>query len=181
MKKSLKFLIIFGVIAVVGAAIFFSRQRSTRDTVEVEAEALELRDLSAVVEASGQIEPAVSVDISSDVIGRIVALGAEEGDRVTAGQFLIQIDPTQFEQRLAQLDAALDTARSSLREAEATPSASLVAERLSIRGAVLSTRIGWLLRAPSSSCVLSTRTSWWPPAGMKPPRRRCARRRPRWP
>jgi HlyD family secretion protein len=88
--------------------------------VEVEAELLELRDLAAVVEASGQIEPAVSVDISSDVIGRIIALGAEEGDRVKAGQFLIQVDPTQFEMRVAQLDAALDAARSSLLEVDAS-------------------------------------------------------------
>jgi HlyD family secretion protein len=120
MKKSLKFLIIFGVIAVVAAAVFFSRQRSTRDVVEIEAELLEQRDLTAVVEASGQIEPAVSVDISSDVIGRIIALGAEEGDRVKAGQFLIQVDPIQFEMRVAQLDAALDAARSSLLEMEAS-------------------------------------------------------------
>ena len=124
MKNSLKFLIFIGVIAAVAAAIFFSRQRSLRDVVEVEAELLEHRDLSAVVEASGQIEPAVSVDISSDVIGRIIALGAEEGDRVKKGQFLIQVDPTQFEMRVAQLDAALDAARSSLLEVEASMGAA---------------------------------------------------------
>ena len=124
MKNSLKFLIFIGVIAAVAAAIFFSRQRSLRDVVEVEAELLEHRNLSAVVEASGQIEPAVSVDISSDVIGRIIALGAEEGDRVKKGQFLIQVDPTQFEMRVAQLDAALDAARSSLLEVEASMGAA---------------------------------------------------------
>jgi HlyD family secretion protein len=124
MKKSFKFLIILGVIAIAAGAIFFSRQRSTRDVVEVEAELLEHRNLAAVVEASGQIEPAVSVDISSDVIGRIIALGAEEGDRVTVGQFLVQVDPTQFEMRVAQLDAALDAARSSLLEVEASLASS---------------------------------------------------------
>jgi HlyD family secretion protein len=124
MKNSLKFLIFIGVIAAVAGAIFFSRQRSLRDVVEVEAELLEHRNLSAVVEASGQIEPAVSVDISSDVIGRIIALGAEEGDQVKKGQFLIQVDPTQFEMRVAQLDAALDAARSSLLEVEASMGAA---------------------------------------------------------
>jgi len=73
-----------------------------------------------VVEASGQIEPAVSVDISSDVIGKIIAMGAEEGDVVKAGQFLIQIDPAQFEQRAAGLEAELATAQTSLLEVQAS-------------------------------------------------------------
>ncbi|MCZ6600045.1 MAG: efflux RND transporter periplasmic adaptor subunit [Acidobacteria bacterium] len=120
MKKSVKLVIfLVGIVVVVGA-IFISRQRSTRDEVTVEVETVEARDLSSVVEASGQIEPAVSVDISSDVIGRIIALGAEEGDRVTKGQFLVQVEPTLFQQRVNQLNAALDAARSNLQEVEAS-------------------------------------------------------------
>jgi len=120
MKKSVKILIFAGVIVIVAGAVYLSRQRSTRDEVTVEVEAVEVRDLASVVEASGQIEPAVSVDISSDVIGRIIDLGAEEGDRVKKGQFLIQIDPTVFQQRLNQLNAALDAARSNRQEVEAS-------------------------------------------------------------
>ena len=120
MKKSVKFLIFIGAVVIVAGAVYISRQRSTRDEVTVEVEAVEARDLSSVVEASGQIEPAVSVDISSDVIGRIIELGAEEGDRVTKGQFLIQVEPTLFQQRVNQLDAALDGARSNLQEVEAS-------------------------------------------------------------
>ena len=120
MKKSVKIVIFLVAIAVVVGAIVISRQRSTRDEVTVEVETVEARDLSSVVEASGQIEPAVSVDISSDVIGRIIALGAEEGDRVTKGQFLVQVEPTLFQQRVNQLNAALDAARSNLQEVEAS-------------------------------------------------------------
>ncbi|MCZ6834113.1 MAG: efflux RND transporter periplasmic adaptor subunit [Acidobacteria bacterium] len=120
MKKSVKLVIFLVAVVVVVGAIFISRQRSTRDEVTVEVETVEARDLSSVVEASGQIEPAVSVDISSDVIGRIIALGAEEGDRVTKGQFLVQVEPTLFQQRVNQLNAALDAARSNLQEVEAS-------------------------------------------------------------
>ncbi len=119
MKRWVKILIVVVVVAVLAAAVVISRQRSTHEEVEVEVEAVEARDLTAVVEASGQIEPKVSVDISSDVIGKIMAMGAEEGDRVKKGQFLIQIDPIQFEQRAARLEAELATARTNLAEAEA--------------------------------------------------------------
>ena len=119
MKSSVKILIFLLVIAGLVSAVYVSRQRSSQEEIEVEAEAVETHDLTAVVEASGQIEPKVSVDISSDVIGKIVAMGAEEGERVRKGQFLIQIDPVQFEQRVARLEAELATARTNLAEAEA--------------------------------------------------------------
>ena len=119
MKTSAKVIIGIGVIAALAAVVVVSRTRSNRDAVKVEAEPVERRSLVSVVEASGQIEPAVSVDISSDVIGRIVEMGADEGDRVTKGQFLIQVDPTQLQQRVSRLEAALATARTSKNEAEA--------------------------------------------------------------
>jgi len=93
--------------------------RAGRDATEVEAEKVARQGVTSIVEASGQIEPKVSVDISSDVIGRIVAVGVEEGDLVRRGQFLVQVDPTQFEQRSARSRAELEAMRTALDEATA--------------------------------------------------------------
>ena len=98
------------VLGAVGAAVVFNLQGDRTPTTEVEVETVKTRELVSIVEASGQIEPSVSVDISSDVIGRIVAIGPEEGDLVQKGDFLLQIDPTQLEQRVAQFAAARDSA-----------------------------------------------------------------------
>ena len=43
--------------------------------------------------ASGKIQPKRSVNISADTMGRVTDLAVDEGDRVTKGQFLLQIDP----------------------------------------------------------------------------------------
>lgn len=119
MKTSVKVVVGLAVVGGLVALVLVSRSRSTEETLKIEADAVAARDLTSIVEASGQIEPKVSVDISSDVIGRIVDMGVDEGDVVHKGQFLIQVDPTQFEQRAARLEAELASTRTSLQEAQA--------------------------------------------------------------
>ena len=55
------------------------------------------RDLVSAVTASGKIEAKTSVDISADITGRIIQIAVREGDLVNKGQFLIQIDPAQYQ------------------------------------------------------------------------------------
>ena len=119
MKTRTKILIGTLVVAGLAGVIVVSRMRSGRDATEVEAEKVARQGVISIVEASGQIEPKVSVDISSDVIGRIIAVGVEEGDLVRRGQFLVQVDPTQFEQRAARSQAELEAMRTMLDEATA--------------------------------------------------------------
>ena len=61
--------------------------------VEVRIEPVQKRDLIASVTASGQVRPQTKVDVASDVSGKIIKLSVKEGQMVTAGQFLLQIDP----------------------------------------------------------------------------------------
>lgn len=119
MKTRTKILVGTLVVAGLAGVVTVSRMRAGRDATEVEAEKVARQGVTSIVEASGQIEPKVSVDISSDVIGRIIAVGVEEGDFVRRGQFLVQVDPTQFEQRQARSQAELATMRTTLDEASA--------------------------------------------------------------
>jgi len=76
--------------AIVGANLYFKRDKG----VSVTTETIRTRDLEAIVSASGKIQPKRSVNISSDSVGRVVNLMVNEGDRVKAGQFLLQIETT---------------------------------------------------------------------------------------
>ncbi|HVG49231.1 MAG TPA: efflux RND transporter periplasmic adaptor subunit [Rubellimicrobium sp.] len=49
-------------------------------------------DVQAKVSANGRIQAQKKVDISATIPGQITRLAVEEGDRVTKGQFLLQID-----------------------------------------------------------------------------------------
>ncbi len=107
--------VLFGVAAVlagVGLAalgVYYSRA----DDPLVDVERIARRNLEAVVSASGTVEPQLSVDISSSVMGRVTRLAVNEGERVTAGQFLLQIDPES-------LQAAVDSGVAGLRAAESS-------------------------------------------------------------
>ena len=51
--------------------------------------------------ASGKIQPKRQVNISANTMGRVTRLAVEEGQRVKAGQFLLEIDPRSLEGQLA--------------------------------------------------------------------------------
>ena len=79
--------------------------------VEVRMEEVALQDLVATVTVSGNIRARRAVDISADVMGRIIELNVEEGDDVTAGEVLLRIDPSQLEAAVSRAQASLSQAQ----------------------------------------------------------------------
>ena len=87
---------------------------ASRRAPTVTVETIRARDLEAIVSASGKIQPKRLVNISADTSGRVVNLAVNEGDRVTKGQFLLQIDPKSLRTRVDSGTASLEAAESSL-------------------------------------------------------------------
>ena len=88
--------------------------------VEVRIEAVQKRDLVASVTASGQVRPQTKVDVASDVSGKIMKLSVKEGQMVTEGQFLLQIDPSQPQAAVERSEAVVASARRSSRRRRPT-------------------------------------------------------------
>ena len=111
--------VIIGIIVVVvlgaaaGANIYFRREQGP----SVEAEAIRTRDLEAIVSASGRVQPKRQINISANQMGRVTRLAVEEGQRVKAGQFLLEIDPRQLEGQLQRGEASVAAAKSGLAQA----------------------------------------------------------------
>ena len=115
MKLGIAAIVVVAIVAVVATAAAKSGAKGTL----VRIESVEARDLVASVTASGQVMPSRKVDLSADITGRITRLAVKEGDIVTEGQFLLQIDPQQFEAQVLRAEAALANARASLAQARA--------------------------------------------------------------
>jgi HlyD family secretion protein len=113
-KKIIIAVVALVLIASAGGFAWWTR-RSTAPTVTVEA--IRARDLEAVVSASGKIQPKRFVNISADTSGRVVDLAVNEGDRVTVGQFLMQIDPRTLRTRVESGQAALQANQAGLDQA----------------------------------------------------------------
>ena len=104
-------------VVLVGAAVVAANLWYARDTaLDGHVEAIKARDLEAIVSASGKIQPKRLVNISADTPGRVVDLAVNEGDRVTSGQFLLQIDPKSLRTRVDSGTASLQAAEASLEQ-----------------------------------------------------------------
>jgi HlyD family secretion protein len=64
-------------------------------------------DLRETVAATGTMESVTRVEIKSEVSGVVRKLYVEEGDRVAAGQPLVELDLNRLADRVAELEAAL--------------------------------------------------------------------------
>tara|TARA_B100001013_G_scaffold201283_1_gene121921 strand:+ start:787 stop:2208 length:1422 start_codon:yes stop_codon:yes gene_type:complete len=107
-------LIVIAAVGIGGAYYYFSRPAIP----EIDVETITRRDLRAVASASGTIQPKLSVDISASVMGRVTRLAVEEGDRVSAGQFLLQIDPENLQAAVNRGEASLEATRATRTQAE---------------------------------------------------------------
>jgi len=119
MSKRNKVLVGAGAaVLIVGLVVISAGARRDRGA-EVRFEKASRRDLVAAVTASGKIQPKKKVDISADITGRITRIAVREGDLVTKGQFLLQIDPTIYQANLQQSEAVLASSQAAAVQAKA--------------------------------------------------------------
>ncbi len=76
------------------------------------------------VTATGNLKPTNQVTVGSEISGLITKVFVDENDRVVQGQPLAQIDPVKLQDAVNRAQAALDSARASVLQAEATANQS---------------------------------------------------------
>jgi len=69
-------------------------------------------DIEKTVLATGILKPSVQVSVGAQVNGQLRKLYVKQGDRVTRGQLLAEIDPTLQQTELRNTEAALQSAQS---------------------------------------------------------------------
>src|SRR5207248_4139881 len=103
-------LIIVTISSTVGYAIF----ARNRGVVAVQAGRVLRQDLTQTVSANGEIKPKKYVNVSSNMMGRIVRLPVKEGDPVREGNLLVQLESIQSEADVRSAEASLDAAQAEL-------------------------------------------------------------------
>ncbi len=148
MSRGMKWGLIIGVVALAGGGgIAYSMNKKKNAGAEVRMEQVARRDLVSAVTASGKIEPQTSVDISADITGRIIQIAVEEGDLVRKGQFLLQIDPAQYQAAVSRAEGVVSSTQATLLQVRASRDQ---AERAWKRADQLS-RLGPNLIAPAQA------------------------------
>lgn len=75
--------------------------------VPVAVGSVEQRSIPFELNAVGTVEPFQAVTVQPQITGQLVRVAFKEGDEVTRGQVLFQIDSRQFNAAMAQADAIL--------------------------------------------------------------------------
>uniref|UniRef100_UPI00321719B0 efflux RND transporter periplasmic adaptor subunit n=1 Tax=uncultured Draconibacterium sp. TaxID=1573823 RepID=UPI00321719B0 len=88
-------------------------------TINISTQKVESKTITEFITANGKIQPETEVKISPDVAGEIVELYVEEGDAVTKGDLLCIIKPEMYESAVNRAEAALNSSKARLAQAEA--------------------------------------------------------------
>ena len=117
-KKRTVLLVVAAAVLLLGGWAAYARYKGKE--VPVLAAKVASEDIVAKVTANGKIQAENKVELSALVMGQIVNLAAHEGDRVTRGQFLLQIDQNRAAAEAAGSSAALRASMSDLDSVKAT-------------------------------------------------------------
>ncbi len=79
----------------------------------------ERRDMTRTVQAPGEVEAFSEVDVSSEVMGKILEMPVEEGDSVSAGDLLCRLDDADYLARVLSGEANVAKLRALITQAEA--------------------------------------------------------------
>jgi HlyD family secretion protein len=108
-------------LAVGAGAAFLGRNRGAIPAGEpapvplpVEVAKIEQGDVLRTVEVSGTVVPARSAEVVPKISGRVVRVLVQDGDRVAAGQALVELDASDQRNDLAQAEAAVAAAEARL-------------------------------------------------------------------
>ncbi len=114
----------FGALVVIAAAVTWYVKSRGPEPTPVQLATVQRSDLQARVTANGRVQAQKKVDMSATIAGQITRLAVEEGDSVTKGQFLLQIDATNpravarsTEASMRALVRELDSTRAQLEQA----------------------------------------------------------------
>lgn len=121
MSRRMKVGLVVAIVVLAAAGVVaFRINKSKNAGTEVRLEQVSRRDLVSAVTASGKIEAKTSVDISADITGRIIDIAVREGDMVKRGQFLLQIDPAQYQAAVARAQGVVSSTEAILLQTRAS-------------------------------------------------------------
>ncbi len=122
-QKRIK-LVLFILLIVAGAAGLFFMQNRRRATKKASAFAeenrtaqAEKRDITSKLSSSGTLSPKDTYEITSLAEGEVILADFEEGDQVTKGQILYQLDATSVESEVTSANNSLLRAQDSYGDA----------------------------------------------------------------
>lgn len=115
MKRNKKTIII-GIISVAAIVLLWLlfTGKFTKKKIEFDTEEVEKGQIVSTVVATGKLQAVISVEVGSQVSGKIQKLFVDFNSLVKEGQSLAQIDPSLFQAQVDEASASLESSRATL-------------------------------------------------------------------
>jgi len=95
------------ILGAIGGGVWYFYEQKTDKEPEFAVTKVARGDITQSVTATGDLQPVVSVDVSSQISGQVKEVFVDFNSPVKAGDVLARLDPSTYEQRLSQAQAQL--------------------------------------------------------------------------
>ncbi|MEO6365320.1 MAG: efflux RND transporter periplasmic adaptor subunit [Luteimonas sp.] len=113
--------VVIAVVVVAALAAWYWMHRTpAADNGGYRTAQVQRGDIRVAISATGTLAAISTVDVGSEVSGRVTEVLADFNDRVERGQVIARIDPSTYEAQIAQGAASVASARANLGSAQAT-------------------------------------------------------------
>ncbi|MCA9524493.1 MAG: efflux RND transporter periplasmic adaptor subunit [Myxococcales bacterium] len=116
--KTVAWVLILGALGYGGYYTYKKRSAPTQKRPRMRTAKVGRSDFKLIVSATGAVEPLDIVEIRPKATGEVTKINFEEGQVVTKGQLLVQLDPIVEQRRLNQARADLAIARANVLKAQ---------------------------------------------------------------
>jgi HlyD family secretion protein len=121
--------IVFGSIGAALLVVIIGLMAALRPSREIDPSKLagaEKGEIARSVVATGKIEPVTKVEVKSKASGIVKKIYVDYGDRVKAGQLLVELDKEQLQASVRESRANLEAAKAALESAQAAYQRNMV-------------------------------------------------------
>ena len=118
MANLLKSRLLWGAVIIAAIAALVLPRAASRQTgsdpTGFDTIALERGDINRTVSTSGAVQPLVTVEVGSQLSGKLIEVLVDFNSEVNEGDLLARIDPDTFQSRYEEAEAQLNIARANL-------------------------------------------------------------------
>jgi HlyD family secretion protein len=113
-SKELKWRWVWLGAAIILVLVFFSVRSLTREHLQVRAMQVSRQSLESTRNANGRVEPEENQEVHSPLATTVTKVFVQEGDQVSAGKILLQLDDIQARARVATAESSVKAAQAAL-------------------------------------------------------------------
>jgi HlyD family secretion protein len=118
--KNKKWIFILAAVVIIGLLIVLNLGTKREKSIKAVVEKVSRQDLTSLISASGEIKPKKMVNLSAQIPGRVVKIGVQEGQEVKRGDFLLNLDPSQYEANAERDRAFIQSSQAERIKVQAT-------------------------------------------------------------